>query len=374
MRTLAAVLLFVGAALAGCVGGGPDRSAAPLAVEPEGDPLASDTLAANASLPVAAAVVDPWLPGETERVLFDGTVRTTDVCYGDIELDDGVRIPEGTRRLRVSADASDALKAGEYHFDLYSYGNRWNGGEAEVDTAEKVHEWNMGLGPQDWDPSGHKRTGAWLSFECKHDNGLHVLDGAIPATVVAERDPAWIPVAAPDPWASLDQHRFPQDGVITLLDAVVTVSEPGRVERQTGATGSGPVALEDVIPPGTKHVVVAIKWSDYQGCPPAHECWVSTGIVSGGGWWKNDAGEGPDWKIYEPYKVPDDVAEDHPYVTTSVSRLEPFLYNCDPGCVVDSVGLGAAWTGSRSADVRFLVEAWHGDADLDAVKARLGVA
>jgi|SRR5688572_16973442 len=152
-------------------------------------PSPSAELDASVGLPPSGA--SAWLDGETERVLFEGTVATEELCYAPFTLPDGVLIFQGTKRLHVRADATNALKAGEYHFDVHfnEPDGRW--GDA-ADTSEKVHTWVLEVGPDDWDPAGSARTSAGFSFECKHNElpwpyGGGILHGTITAVVVAER-------------------------------------------------------------------------------------------------------------------------------------------------------------------------------------------
>lgn len=138
----------------------------------------------------AASEPGPWPEGKTEIVLFDGTVATTQTCYAPFTLPAGVLIIEGTKRLRVSADASDALKAGQYHFDLELPRGEW---KPYRDTDEKIQEWVVELGPRDWDRPGSAESRARPSFECSHDSplpwpyGPGVLEGTIETRIVAER-------------------------------------------------------------------------------------------------------------------------------------------------------------------------------------------
>lgn len=359
---------LVGLGLAGCIGGENAEPGSASSARATVDGAAN--LTANESI---ALLPDPWLAGETERVLFEGTVSTSEPCNAAFSLPEGTLVPDGTKRLRFETDATAALKAGQYHSEAYSYGNRWL---YPGDSPEAVHAFMLELEPRDWDPVLHATSGYTFYVQCNHDGGLHVLDGAIKAKIVAERDPAWVPLPLLDAWTMPEAHRIPQPGALTLLDHNATWECGALVELYTGLASCPEFPpLADTIPYGATKLVLAMAWSQVQGCPPTHTCHMRSPMESGGhGTAMGDGiglehGDGYALLIYD---VPGMAGEDGPYVNQSSTRFYPWIDGCTaaetyPRCVTNAPT-------RVTTDVRFVVEAWKGDVDVDALKTRLGVS
>lgn len=381
-----AILLGLAMA-AGCLGAA-ETPASTSAPEAESETLATAVEAdATETLPTLGPAVDPWLPGEVERVLFDETVEAGECYLGAtafellyaylmggcafVELPAGTLIPEGTGALHMEVDASGAQRQGEYLGFLYTSVRQSpeeaNGGG----TSEAKHTWDFPLVPDEWDTPTRERSlslmGLWTANS--------VLQGPVAIRVVAERDPAWIPAAPLDHWAMAEAHAFPQPGVITLADETIAWQQPGRVS--TWGWPSPPV-LEDRVPPATRTLVVAASWSAPAGCLPIETCELLVDLVSGNAYWngyRRVADErAPTHAIYL-FSVPEEVEADPDFRTVTATRPHLGFYThqdqyatCD-----DGLGFYCLPAADVASDVRFLVEAWRDPVDLSAVKVRLGV-
>lgn len=382
--------------LAGCTGG-TELDSDPGNAPDVGIPATPDVL--NSTLPLLGPAVDLW--GEaTERILFEGIVAVGE-CYGwdgqasvtagqlldgqqatfgcaHFELPEGTLVPEGTKSIRFEADASGAQYAGKWYAVVVTYGMiRYGDGHMDGEgTTGATHTWRFELKPKDWDLAQHAAShyvfGYWT-----YGDAADVLYGPVKTKIVAERDPKWEPVAPLDHFQLPDQHKFVGEGVFNSLDTNITWREPA--ETEVGAKWPDSPRVKDVIPLGTKQVSVVLQWGRIEGCPTTFECWTSAVIQSGNRWAKNqiEAQVRPDggWKVYV-YDVPDMVAEDGPYVKESMAQIHPFFYQCDPAvCITDTAG--AAWPVAylqpRQTELRVVVDVWHGDVDVAALKARLGL-
>jgi hypothetical protein len=350
----------------------------------------SSPLQANVTPVPTGPVVNPWGKGEAERTLFDGTLagiqciiagtpevpeQATASCSNtELSLGDAPFIPEGTKTLRIEADASAALKSGSYHAYLYTLARNTGDLANGERTPEAVHTWRFNLTPLDWDYEYRGLTTATLGF-WSSGAGLNVLDGDIRVKAVAERDPSWRPRVPVDEWRPGGGHHLVSDGVIQLANASATWRFQAGASYVAGTGGNWPDAIPlAAIPPGTRYVVMGLTWT-VKDCPANHDCSPNPSIVRG---WDSFSGKEVERNgdhLIEVLEVPKDIPDDGPYARNGTATVDPFVWRC-----LDSpVGTGfecfaSYYATPAAADVHVVAEAWKGDVDLAAFKARLGVA
>lgn len=348
--------------------------------------------AANETLPLAGPALNPWLEAETQKVLFDATAEGGQ-CYElatvweflsghyvmlgcvDTPLPDGVLLPVGTKSLRFDVDASQAQVVGGYEVFLYTPHHRTTPATWDTErTTEKVHTWSVDLVPDDWDPPTAKSTGAFMGLWQMDPVGGII--GPVKVKITAQRDPKWETLAPVDAWQLPASHKLVGAGVMNLLDANMTWAQPDNVNAGNQPWPEAP-KLKDLVPYGARAVSVVLKWGPIQGCPQAWGCRFSSSIGSWGHGYKNQVDESVaaagGWKIYT-YKVPDEILEDPPYTKESGTQLYPFFWNCDPAACITGSSTGPLWSSAPKADVRFVVDAWQGEPNLDLLKTRLALA
>lgn len=388
MRVALAVPLVL-VALAGCLGGGADDDAAvpsgPALLESGPPGSGAHGLPTNAT--ALGPPIDPW-GEETERVLFDGAVEDVRCVIAGtpgnpeaidvacpfegmlIPIGDAPFIPEGTGSLVVEADASSALKAGSYHYFLITQGRNtgtlWN----EDRTPEPKHTWTVELTPADWDYEYRGVTVVETGFWASGEDGLNVLDGDIRVTITAQRDPAWAPRVPVDEFAPGGRHKVVAPGVVRLADANVTwAHQPGATLGFLGYPDDVPLAP---IPAGTKQIAVGVTWT-VRDCAPAHDCSPNPDLSRGWNYSLGEEAERGATHVVKLFEVPADFADDGPYAEEGSAAVGPFVWRCVRsvplfGCFASFYATGA------TVEARVVAEAWNGDGDLAAFKARLGVA
>lgn len=362
---------------------------------------AVDPETANETELEGAHLHDEW--GEsTAMMLADTSVRTADCSENPMmdlfilgsglfsqqevhkgcarfTFDSGMIVPEGTARLTIDVDASEALPQGGMEL---LYGNGQKRAVALEESTEAVYTWTIEMEATEWDLPHSTETDWW--FFLRPSGTVAILDGTIDVIVVAERMDDWEPILGSehiDHWTQTDQHDFIAPGVLRALDTNTTVHYPSFADRITGAEAFAPIPLDDIIPPETKQVTLAVKWGSVDACPAAHECWIVSFLApaNGGRWFLIDpSAEGADWAIYT-YDVPEPMAPDSTYAEESVYSIRAFVRACPNGesqqtgvfffngCMGEAVA-------SMSAETRFEVVAWKDGADVGAVKTRLGLS
>ncbi|MCA1819109.1 MAG: hypothetical protein ABR562_02010 [Thermoplasmatota archaeon] len=348
------------------------------------------TGAGNVTLVTLGPAVDPWAAGETERVLFDGTVKAGD-CYtgamafevtggyvmggcAEVPFEDGHLIPAGTGAIRFDVDVSAAVRQGSYYAFLYT-SVRHNSSLADREaTTEPVHSWTFPLVADEWDNPTSKWTHAYMGLWTVNS----VLQGDVKMHVAAVRLANWTALPPVDQWRLPAAHRMPQTGVMTLLDTHVTWREPGISAREAGTPWPASPALADRVPAGTTSLVVAVAWNGLSGCD-AEPCemlvdlWSEAGYQNGYSRLADDKGKA--FTVYV-YKVPDEVLTDPDWRNaTAVQPGFGFYTNPDQyGNCQEYYSTPCHPASDVQADLHILVEAWRGAVDLVAVKARLGAA
>lgn len=386
-------LLLLSSFLAGCAGTTDDGlPAAGLGSDSAAAPDADNLT----SLPELLPPMDLW-GGLDAKTLFDGTVDVKE-CYGptnqvfitfwqaveyhdvmfgcaDYDLPEGTLVPEGTKRLRVEADASGAQHVGMWYpwvttYGIVQYGDGWYDGEG---TTDAKHAWTINLKPKDWDLSHHTKSGFSFGY-WTYGGTVNVLYGPVKTKITAERDPEWKPMPVLDEWKALNRHAFVQEDAILLLNATVPWEEPSFPTYMTSNSDSPSVpSFTDVIPYGTKQVAVGLRWNDIEGCLQGHTCSFRAGVNSGGQWSGiNEAAvqERGANHLVLVYDVPARVGEDGPYVTNSTTSVGAWIVpcltadpsRCDPVTLSDTQTKLFAWA-----------EAWKAPVDLQAFKARFGL-
>jgi len=409
MRRLSLFLVF--ALLAGVLAGCVDDEPKPNDVVDPGP--ADDDGAGNTTLPYGvdpntandtelegAHLHDEW-GDATELLLADMTVGTADCSENPLMevfligsgafrdqsvqkgcamfgLDADRLVPEGTAELTVEIDATNALQEGG--MQLY-YGNDEKRTTELEATTDPVFTWTIEMTPLEWDLP-HSGETAWYFF-LRPSGQIAILDGTMEVQIIAERLEVWSPVlgsAHVDHWAADAAHDFIAADVMRSLDTNVTVEYVSFADRVTGAEGSEPVPLDDIVAPGTAQVTLAVQWDPVQGCPPGHGCWVVAYMQSSGGGrgfgWGDPVESGADWAIYV-YDVPEPLAPDSTYATASTHRVNAFVRACPNGEVQETPvpffnGCMGEAVSSMSSDVRFEVESWKNGARVDELKTRLG--
>lgn len=397
-----AALLLVALPLAGCLSGlgagggaGDDADAANASDDTaSNEPLAFDRGAPDDATVGGAHVHDPWQGDET-KVLFNAEVQAGD-CQGllgllfttvftaafqqrvergcaQVRMDNGTLLPQGTGKLQIEGDATEALQSGGWEVTLWTSGGYYRG----APTSDPEQTWWFELGEDDWDDPHQSRTDLYVVFRAAaRDTGeVAELDGPIDVTVTAHKIPNWTaPLAAAhvNHWIIEEWHDFVEPGVIEVLDANATFSDCSvrAWVEDLGCEYPDDVPLEDIVPPGTVQAVLLVTWNGAEGCAPEHECDFDVVAYSGSSWtWKSPAEVGDGWKLYV-YQVPDDLPPDSTYANESEISLRVWWSQC---LTVEGYALNC-WAGyanwAPSADFRFQMEAWNHTADLDDVKAR----
>lgn len=181
-----ASLLLTALALAGCAGPFDEAESASWL----------DALAIHDAPPA-------WMPDETERILWEGSVEAGE-CYQGATVDalaegyvmggcaflqseEILPIPQGSRALRIEADATDALKSGSY-YAYFSTNVRTGTAEADGEaSSEPVHVWVFLLEPAEWDTSV-EHTDASMGFWSSNEGAdIPIVRGRIDVRIVAER-------------------------------------------------------------------------------------------------------------------------------------------------------------------------------------------
>lgn len=400
---LLVVLMVALVALAGCIGG----TGAPADNASADDGTASDgtstqDLAFDQGVPdnatIGGAHAHPQWDGQDTKVLFDGQAQAGD-CYGTfglifntvfnsafrqrvemgcavVPMDNGTLVPQGTEKIQVEADGSQALQQGGWTIYAWSDENFYEG----APTEEAQTTWWFDLAESDWDDPHQSRTDLGVVFWAHADDTGEIaqLEGPIDVTITAHKIPNWTaPLAAAhvDHWVLDDRHTFVKPGVASILDENVTVDQCVWADFATGSCEfQDPVAFEDIVLPGTAQVVVLMTWDQVDDCAPAHTCEPSAYVSTGGSsWtWDSPAERGDGYVIYL-YEVPDELPEDSTYANASESAVNPTIDHClrPEGLPFsfNSCGLGNANWGP-SVDLRIVAEAWRGAVALDDFKER----
>lgn len=366
------VMLAVLVLLAGCVGSEPQKAAD--IVEP------SSTADTAVDLPdigpdLGYTLPDPWLEGETERILFEGVVQTGD-CYagamafelfagyvmggcGDIILPEGSSIPSGTATVRIEADASQALKSGEYFAFLYTPRRSTPDLANEAPTREPIHVWEIPMEEADWDPYWAKNTLSWSGYwSANNGTSIPVLNGPVPTKVVALRDPAWEPPLAPHP--------------TTLLDAELAWVDGSGINLAT-RRGTQLDALDMLpIPPEARAISIAVTW-EVISCPPGIRCWVNEWLEhEGTPYYGGVLGQTDNSRVIS-IGVPDPLPPDLPGGNVSAASVQLFVPRCNEAdpllpCFVPFYAYDA------EVKAHVLVQAWTGIPDLLHIQREMGLA
>lgn len=210
-----AVGLLLAVGLAGCLTGE--------------EPTSTDTM-------VTTTMEDPWQDGETDRVLFEGTVEAGE-CYPTatvVELvffesvmggcafvprEDVAPIPAGTEVLRIEVDARDALQEGRYAAFLSTTVRDSEDGMG-APTSDPVHAWSFRLEREEWDLPRAVHTeaniGVWTD-EQPGSTDVSVLQGPVHVRVIAERDPQWTPSTLNAPYTRYEVP--PPDADLPLVSS-----------------------------------------------------------------------------------------------------------------------------------------------------------
>lgn len=296
-------------------------------------------------------------------------------------FDEGKIVPEGTARIYVDIDASQALPEGGMRL---SYGNEMKRFTELEGSSEPIHSWTIEMEPVEWDLP-HSTETAWFFF-LQPSGQVAILDGNIKVVITAERQEDWKPIlgsAHADHWDLEEMngtHAFIGPHVIRSLDTNVSVVYPSFAERIQDRDGQEPFPLDDIIPPGTTQVTLAVQWQAVDGCPPSHGCWVVGWLAPSNGGGRGFSSEsveiGADWAIYV-YDVPEPMAPDSTYAETSVYTIRAFVRACPNGEAQETPlpffnGCMGEAVATMTADTRFEVESWKDGADLQALKTRLG--
>lgn len=381
--------------LSGCLGGGTEDLSTQATVPVGGD--GGTGLGNNTTIPYLFPAIDPWAD-EVEKILFDGNVQpntcftqqeqltatalraaTGNVWYGCYAqlLADGQVVVEGTKRLKIEADAGQSLKTGQYIAWLFTYGGNEEAAPPfyfyeSKPSSTPTATFEFDLKAHDWDPQGRTKSGLMFGFFPGGTNG--VLEGPIKAKLTIAKDPKFEPKPVLDEWKMKDKHKFAGPNAIVVMDSTLEWKQPSEVSQASGALLPAGPKLTDVIPAGTRQVVLVMKWEEPSGCPALHDCRMFVTLRSGGH--LLDVYGGPRYEYSRlhrvvTYDVPDHAGEDGPYVTQSSTKVVPTMLACffanDQDC-------DDAPTTEISAKARFVMEAWNTDADLREVRQRYGIA
>jgi hypothetical protein len=393
MRHIVVCLLLI-TALAGCMGADEPVTTPPILEEHDDhEPIVGHQAAANTT-DAGVHIHDEW-GSATLMTLADMTVDTSDCSENPLMdlfllghglmtrqevqkgcalfgFDPGHIVHEGTARLHIDIDASNAQVEGGMRF---YYGNAEKRFIALEETQDESHTWVIDMEPIEWDLP-HSTETEWY-FMLQPAGQVAILDGTIDILIEAERIEDWEPILAVahlDHWNLPERHSFIAPGIIRSLDTNVTVT----YGMQGGSPSMEPYPLDDIIPPGSTQVTLAAKWGDVRDCPPGHECWLMAwlGTQSGGfRGFQDPAVSGDDWAIWV-YDSPDPLAPDSTYAEESAYSVRAFVRSCplgEPlpvpigffnGCLGEAVA-------TMSTDVRFEVASWKNGIDIAALQARL---
>lgn len=338
-------------------------------------------------------VRDDW-GGASELVLFNAAVQAetcglvsdngntlwvewekqVPVGCAILSLPKGRLLPEGTNLLRVEADASKAQRVGSYQVAITQ--TQGNTVAVAPATAEAVHTFAFKMEPKDWDlPDSHPSR---LRLEFRPttggaDPGLMLL-GPLHVKLIAERDPAWTPKAWRNFWEDPVGSSRTADGAIVVHEEQRSLRSATTQEILGGRAEAPRVELAHVIPFGTEQLVVGFRLSNLTSCPAGEQCKIFASIQSGGQRMESEDSvvweSGPEHEILV-FDSPKQAAHDNQYVAKSATTVHPRLEPC--------VGLGYFLricdfaTTSAEVEVSLRIEAWRGDADLSAFRARLGL-
>lgn len=398
MRWFALVLL-VALPLAGCIGTQGDAANESPATDGENETKVAFDSDAPESAKTSGEHRHPQWQGETEKTIFDGTVQAGD-CYGQVfgalvflisaafeqrvekgcatvSISNGTLVPQGTEKIEVQVDASDALESGGYDSHMWTGENSYDG----ATTTETVKTWWFEVVEEDWDGPHQSRSSYGFLFEAEaQDTGeVAQLEGPMEIEIRAHKIPGWTPPLAAahlDHWQLGDRHDFIKDDVIETLNRTETVAHCTWQSSIQGGCDywDQELNLSDIIPPGTRQVALVMTWDGIDDCAPAHNCSLRAYIRSGGSSYAytDPVAQGNGHLIYV-YNVPEDVPPDSTYANESESFVIPRIDHCieDPTPVFSftSCGLGNANWAPR-ADVHFAMEAWNGAVDLEDVQDR----
>lgn len=405
--TAVALIALVAIALSGCIGGlgGPSDASNDSSTEEEEAANDSD-VAFQQEVPDSAKTGDqhrhPQWEGEDTKTIFDGTVQAGD-CYGIfttvvitafyaaaeqrvergcayIPLDNGTLVPQGTDKLQVEVDASEARQSGGYN--LYT----WTGNNSYENptTTEDEHTWWVELSSDDWDGPHQTRSDYYFfsQAQAQETGGIAHLEGPMEFTITAHKIPNWTaPLAAAhvDHWQLNGTHTFVNDDAIEVLNRTEVVYSCTWPESIQGCQEWGQeVNLSDIIPPGSSEVILAMTWPEVRDCAPVHECFLRANLRSGGSSWSfgDLAASGDGYLVYR-YKVPQEVPEDSTYANESQTVVQPNVYQCGPSGPepADRLWLHcdkpAEW--SPEADVTFQMEAWRTPVNTTDFMERRGI-
>lgn len=400
---LASVALLA-IALSGCIGGlGGTGNASE--VDNASDEANDSPVAFDQDVPESAETTDqhrhPQWDGEDRKTIFDGTVQAGD-CYGLINtvillaiyaaieqrvergcayvpLSNGTLVPQGTEKLEVEVDASQARQSGGYDLRTYTGNNSYR----NPTTTDDQHTWWVELSKDDWDGPHQSRSdySFFSKAQAEETGGVAHLEGPMEFTITAHKIPNWTPPLAGahvDHWQLNDTHTFVNDDAIEVLNRTETVYSCTWVESLAEGCRDWDqqVNLSDIIPPGTKQIVLGITWPTMQDCAPAHDCDIRANLRTGGSSWtyRSPIQDGDRHVIYL-FNVPDDVPADSTYANESETVVEPNVDQCMEGPEPASwsfCGLQPAeW--SPEADATFYMEAWRTPVDVDDFKQRRGI-
>lgn len=385
-RALWTALALLVLALAGCIGEDGADGAGPADGDDAELPAASNATAAPL-LEVEDAFGD-----ETELVLLDDTV-TVGHCYGtvnqplitasealsgnvmvgcaEIVLPEGATIPPGTARLRIEADATQALRSGSYFPCLYTSA-RTTPAEANGEpSSDPVNTWTFELVPGEWDAPSAQRTAAWMCY-WTGGGAINHLEGPIQTRVVAERDPSWEPEPVADPWTDQEGNNV-RSHVLQDEDLTWTHQGTWLAGNFMGDGYWARLPLAAPIPVGTEHLTVAVSWS-IGDCIDAEGCGIEYAL-GGPRTYHWIRGEEGDEGVASMVFAREDFEPDNPYGEESAWFTDVWPVACD---AATPSAAGAFWGGCLSPmhdaafDVRVRVEAWREPPDVGLLTERLG--
>lgn len=409
-RSLTMIAVLLGTLLAGCIGGIGGSGNASEADTSQDESSDESPVKFRQDVPESAKTGDrhrhPQWEGQDTKTIFDGTVQAGD-CYGTfytvlalaiyaaleqrvekgcayVPLENGTLVPQGTEKLKVEVDASQARRSGGYDLRTWTGENSYR----NPTTTDDEHTWWVELSSEDWDGPHQSRSDYYFfsKAQAQETGGIAQLEGPMEFTITAHRIPNWTaPLAAAhvDHWQLEDRHTFVNEDAIETLNRTERVYSCTWVESfaQGCRDWDQQVNLSDIIPPGTKEVVLGMTWPAVEDCAPAHDCEIRANLRSGGSsWtWESPVEEGDRHVIYL-YNVPDDVPPDSTYANASETVVEPRIYQCDPSgpepadgfWFYCSTGSPAEW--SPEANATFYMEAWRTPVNMTDFKDRRGIS
>lgn len=402
---LLVAVALLGPMLAGCIGGLGGSGNTSEANSSDQEPSEDSSVKFQQDAPESAKTSDehrhPQWQGETVKTLFDDTVQAGD-CYGifstifftvfdvafqqrvekgcaEVPFDNGTLVPQGTEKLKIEVDASQARQRGGYDLWTWTGENSYTG----PTTTQDQKTWWIELSKHDWDGPHQSRSSYSFLFraQAQETGGIAHLEGPMDVTIEAHKIENWTaPLAAAhlDHWQLKDRHTFVNEDAIEVLNRTETVYSCTWVQQlaEDCRDWDQQVNLSDIIPPGSKEVVLAITWPQMEGCAPAHDCDIEANLRSGGSSWTwGYPEEEADRHVIYLFNVPDQVPPDSTYANESETVVEPSIDQCMEGPEPASwsfCGLQPAeW--SPEANATFYMEAWRTPVDVDDFKQRRGL-